>query len=188
MSCFAMTSGRLIDINNFNANDIDIEDIAHHLSKIQRFNGATPSNVSYTVGEHSINLANYFLAKFHPFCRDHLAAVALIHDASEAYMGDLISPVKEVLPDYILKENAIQLLIKTKYLPSNVNSTIKNIDVKKEDKRILIDEVETLMPDKLDLYKKESGLEKLGCHIMYNNHPSTIKVVFLNLCKQLGIR
>src|SRR5687768_3022541 len=100
-----MHSGQLIDITNFKTSDVNIDDIAHHLSRIQRFNGALPMGVSYTVGEHSINLAKYVYSITGDL---YLTRAALLHDASEAYMSDIVSPVKKALPEYCKLEKHIQ--------------------------------------------------------------------------------
>lgn len=69
------------------AEAIQIEDIAHHLSLLCRFNGAV--RTFYSVAEHSVRVA----AWVHSVAPEH-ALWALLHDASEAYIGDMIRPVK----------------------------------------------------------------------------------------------
>lgn len=178
---FAMASGRLIDIANFKEEDICLEDIAHHLAKIQRFNGSLPINSTYSIAEHCINLYAYL--KKGPYFPIALANV-LLHDASEAYLSDVVSPVKSLLPDYLNLEQNIQAKIYKKYLKFDV---VYDDWISIYDKRILMDEVETIMPHRLELFKQETGLEKLGCHIEYNNDPRTIKAVFLSICRKLKI-
>jgi hypothetical protein len=76
------------------AGDVKLDDIAHHLSLINRFNGATSR--PYSVAEHSLLVAEIFerhLGMHNPVAR----MAALMHDAHEAYLGDLISPVKRHL-------------------------------------------------------------------------------------------
>jgi hypothetical protein len=185
MSKFAMYSGRLIDIGNFTAEQVDLVDIAHHLSKIQRFNGALPIGVSYSVAEHCINLVQH-CQRIGGFSTLGMRML-LIHDASEAYLSDIVSPAKPHIPDYVKLEKGLQ---------QTINKTLLNIDkfiddstmLKQLDKRILIDEVQHIKPEFVDMYKQESGLEPLGCHIHFNNHPATVKACFLRLAEQLGIR
>jgi len=82
------------------AADVCIEDIASHLSRLQRFNGA--GQVEYCVAEHCIHasrLSNNTLEKI----------ALLLHDAHEAYIGDIPSPVKRVISD-IAGKDVIKIL------------------------------------------------------------------------------
>lgn len=179
-----MASGRLIDLDNFTENDVDLDDIAHHLAKIQRFNGGTPLDVSYTVGEHSINLVQY--AKNDIGISKLGLKMLLLHDASEAYLSDIVSPAKKHMPDYVELEKMVQHVINKKLI--GISFLVDDIDTLKTlDKEILIDEVEHVKPELLHLYKHETGLEGLECHVHYNNHPATTKRCFLTLAKTLGV-
>lgn len=88
-------TGRLIDPANPRPEDITIEDIAKGLAKEKRFGGNTL--VPYSVAQHSVHVAE--------LCRtidDSPLAVkkAFLHDASEAFLGDIVQPLKRILPDY----------------------------------------------------------------------------------------
>lgn len=85
--------------------DIDILDIAHHLSLICRFNGACKS--FYSVAQHSIFVAN-ILPK-----ESKLAA--LLHDAAEAYMADVTRPIKYSIPRLKVLEERIECKILAKF-------------------------------------------------------------------------
>lgn len=80
-------SGLRVDPLDLSADDITIEDIAHHLSRICRFNGGVPS--FYSVAEHSLRVAQ-------KVDRRH-AKWAMLHDAAEAYLGDITRPIKSRL-------------------------------------------------------------------------------------------
>lgn len=82
---------------------IDIEDIAHALSNICRFTGHIRQ--FYSVAEHSIHVAN--------LCENPLEG--LLHDASEAYMADLSSPLKVLVPDYKKLQREIEANICSKF-------------------------------------------------------------------------
>src|SRR5690606_24523800 len=77
-------SGKVVDLFNFRTEDVDLRDIARGLSNESRFGNQT---VFYSVGQHSV-----ILSKVVP---DHLAAAALLHDAAEAYLGDVPVPLKK---------------------------------------------------------------------------------------------
>lgn len=80
--------------------EIDIRDIAHALSMICRFGGH--SERFYSVAEHSINVS--MLASECPLR-------ALLHDASEAYLGDIPRPIKSMMPEYVVAEKRLQTVI-----------------------------------------------------------------------------
>lgn len=82
-------SGRRFWLLDPRPQDIVIEDIAQGLSRTSRYYGATRGDVGYTVAQHSV-LASHLGAP------EHRLAL-LLHDASEAYVGDVISPLKKLL-------------------------------------------------------------------------------------------
>ena len=85
--------------------DLDLGDITHSLSLICRFGGHVPE--LYSVGQHSV-----ILARLVP---DELKPSALMHDAAEAYLNDLIRPVKHGLKAYCSAENRILRLVARRY-------------------------------------------------------------------------
>ena len=84
---FNTASGKIIDLKNPSEDSIDIDDIANALSKICRFGGNT--NQFYSVAQHSVLVSKLVDPEF--------AKEALLHDASEAYLGDVIKPLKVML-------------------------------------------------------------------------------------------
>jgi hypothetical protein len=83
-------SGRRVPLVNTPVEAISIRDIAAHLSKICRFAGAT--QVFYSVAQHSVLVSN-LMAEYGP----HAQMYGLLHDAHEAYIGDIPQPVKDLL-------------------------------------------------------------------------------------------
>ena len=77
-------SGKRVDLLNPDPSQIDIRDIAHHLSILNRFTGAT--KVPYSVAQHSL-----YVSMLVP---EHLQLHALLHDAHEAYINDISTPMK----------------------------------------------------------------------------------------------
>ena len=103
-------SGKKFNLFNPNPDDILIEDIAHSLSNLARFNGHTDK--FYSVAQHSVYCS---------FKAPHrLALAALLHDGAEAYLGDIVSPLKALLDNYGVFENALYALIAEKYLPDSL--------------------------------------------------------------------
>lgn len=77
------------------AGDFNIEDVAHHLSGIRRYNGGVDND--YSVAQHCVHMCD--------FVPGPLKFLALMHDAPEAYLGDLLSPVKRILPGFVALES-----------------------------------------------------------------------------------
>jgi hypothetical protein len=104
--CFVRVfSGMNVDLLNPSPENILLQDIAYHLSKIERYNGACKFSV--TVGLHSLMVADILPAKFKPY--------GLLHDASEAYLGDVVGPLKDLLPGYQEIEGNLMRVILGKY-------------------------------------------------------------------------
>jgi 5'-deoxynucleotidase YfbR-like HD superfamily hydrolase len=144
---FATASGRMISFKKFTSEDIDLIDIAHHLANINRFGGALPHRLFYSVAQHSISLAAYL----YTLTADvELARHALLHDASEAYLGDVVSALKDCLPDYQSLEKKVQSMIYQKFGVSLTPEKISKVEY--YDKCILLDEVKYLIPDKYHLF------------------------------------
>ena len=91
MTWMVTYTGKKFSFTAPRAEDVDIEDIAHSLSMLARFNGHTLS--FYSVAEHSVLMANQLL-KARSSIDCFLAYVALLHDSVEAYTGDIIRPLK----------------------------------------------------------------------------------------------
>jgi hypothetical protein len=114
-----------------NVNDVDPVDIAHALSLLCRYGG----HVSrfYSVAEHCV-LMSYAVAPEH-------ALWALLHDATEAYMGDMIRPLKAAMPAYQAAEDRLMVVICDRF---GLDHTCP-VEVKEADNRILHDERDALM-------------------------------------------
>lgn len=113
-------TGKRIDLLNPNPDDICIEDIAHHLSLMNRFNGSTSR--PYSVAAHSIYMATHLV-------EPELAWQALMHDADEAYLGDVVKPLKEALPEYVeIEANFWAVLAKKFDLPLELDERVHAAD------------------------------------------------------------
>ncbi|MGV8985703.1 MAG: HD domain-containing protein [Cypionkella sp.] len=94
-----MLSGRRLDLLDPSAVDIEIEDIAHGLAFVARWNGQTRGDWPYSVAEHSLLVEEIYRRQGGAEPRWQLAA--LLHDAPEYVIGDMISPVKAAVgPGY----------------------------------------------------------------------------------------
>ena len=88
-----MLSGRRLDLLDPTPMDIEIEDIAHGLAFVARWNGQTVGDFAYSVAEHSL-LVERLYARIDPSAPEKWRLAALLHDAPEYVIGDMISPVK----------------------------------------------------------------------------------------------
>lgn len=100
-SCIITLSGRWFDVLKPEDYEYDIEEIAHALSNLCRYTGHV--NRFYSVAEHSV-----LVSRLLP---NNLALAGLLHDASEAYVGDVASPLKKLIPEYQTIEERVQTAI-----------------------------------------------------------------------------
>lgn len=91
-----MLSGRRLDLLAPQAADIEIEDIAHGLARVARWNGQTIGDHAFSVAQHSL-LVTDILRTIEPQFGARELCAALLHDAPEYVIGDLISPFKAAI-------------------------------------------------------------------------------------------
>src|SRR5947209_1526597 len=91
-----MLSGRRLDLLSPDPKDIEIEDIAHGLARVARWNGQTKGAHAFSVAQHSLIVTDIVEALWPGFTPNELLA-ALLHDAPEYVVGDLISPFKAAI-------------------------------------------------------------------------------------------
>ena len=101
-----MLSGRRLDILNPSPLDVEIEDIAHGLARVARWNGQTRGAVSFSVAQHSVLVAE-ILGVLDPAAPARWRLFALLHDAPEYVIGDMISPFKAALARMTKKADRI---------------------------------------------------------------------------------
>lgn len=128
-----MLSGRRLDLLNPSPLDIEIEDIAHGLARVARWNGQTRGDHAFSVAQHCL-LVERLAAAMKPALAIRFRRAALLHDASEYVVGDLISPFKAALAlDYKDFEERLLEAIHIRFglpprLPAEVKRLIKSAD------------------------------------------------------------
>jgi uncharacterized protein len=128
-----MLSGRRLDLLDPSPLDIEIEDIAHGLARVARWNGQTSGEHAFSVAEHSL-LVERIASDLEPKLSQEFRLAALIHDAPEYVIGDLISPFKAALSlDYRAFEAKLLAAIHLRFgltakLPDSVTKLIKRSD------------------------------------------------------------
>lgn len=129
-----MLSGRRLDLLDPTPLDIEIEDIAHGLAFVARWNGQTRGDYPYSVAEHSLLVEEIF-ATMRPNAPARWRLAALLHDAPEYVIGDMISPVKAAVgPGYGALDDRLAAAVHLRFgLPAVIPATVKR-QIKKADK------------------------------------------------------
>ncbi|HAW46037.1 MAG TPA: hypothetical protein DCX34_02175 [Roseovarius sp.] len=128
-----MLSGRRLDLLDPTPVDIEIEDIAHGLSFVARWNGQTLGDFPYSVAEHSL-LVERLYSRLAPRAPSKWRLAALLHDAPEYVIGDMISPVKNAVgPGYDELDKRLAAAVHLRFglpatLPAQVKRQIKRAD------------------------------------------------------------
>lgn len=91
-----MLSGRRLDILDPSPMDVELSDIAHGLARVARWNGQTLGDYPFSVAQHSVLVLEIFRS-LNPDADPSARLTALLHDAPEYVMGDIISPFKTVM-------------------------------------------------------------------------------------------
>ena len=129
-----MLSGRRLDLLDPSPLDIEIGDIAHGLARVARWNGQTSGDHAFSVAQHSVLVEKIF-STMQPAAPIAHRLAALLHDAPEYVIGDMISPFKQALGmDYKSFEHRLQAAIHLRFgLPASL-SQILNEQIKIADR------------------------------------------------------
>ena len=128
-----MISGRRLDLLDPSPLDIEIGDIAHGLARVARWNGQTRGDHAFSVAQHSL-LVEQILAMIQPGASPEWRLAALLHDAPEYVIGDMISPFKAVVGGaYKIVEERLQRAIHLRFAlppeaPDTLHKAIKRAD------------------------------------------------------------
>lgn len=121
-----MLSGRRLDLLDPSPLDVEIEDIAHGLARVARWNGQTHGPHSFSVAQHSL-LVEAIASHLQPDWDNAWRLMTLLHDAPEYVIGDMISPFKTVMGDaYKEVENRLLAAIHQRFsLPAVPPAALK---------------------------------------------------------------
>ena len=128
-----MLSGRRLDLLDPSPMDIEVEDIAHGLARVARWNGQTVGEHAFSVAQHSLVVEDA-CAHLQPGLEPRWRLVALLHDAPEYVIGDMISPFKAALGlDYKVFEARLERAIHLRFglpavTPPEIKALIKAAD------------------------------------------------------------
>lgn len=147
-------TGRAFDLLDPQQHSVDIADIAHSLARQCRFNGHC--QFFYSVAQHSVLIAQW-LRRVGASPKTQL--YGLLHDAPEAYVGDMPRPLKKLLPEFRDIETRVAVTVLKRF-------GLRLIDIPHEvhlaDARILLDERKALMGLCQRAWTGMDGLEPLG--------------------------
>ncbi len=128
-----MLSGRRLDLLDPSPLDIEIEDIAHGLARVARWNGQTVGDHPFSVAQHSL-VVERIVRRLKPKAGPMERLAALLHDAPEYVIGDMISPFKAAIGlDYREFEDRLRRAIHIRFdlpaeLPASTDGLIKRAD------------------------------------------------------------
>jgi len=182
MSWITTSTGKHLDFLNPDPKDICIEDIATGLSNIPRWGGQV--NPFYSVAEHCLIMDRAYRGMTDKPDKEVRRAI-LLHDATEAYMGDIPRPLKAELPDYRRIEKCLDIIIKLTFGIST-DLEIQKI-VHTFDEMALKSEAIARGGDLNWLSDaKYSNVELIPVFIMYHYSPAVAKQMFLTTWKKLN--
>lgn len=137
-----LQSGAELDLLDPGSSAFTIEDVAHGLAHVCRYAGQCSH--FYSVAEHSVLMSE--LAGEHAFA-------ALLHDAAEAFLGDVTRPLKQLLPEYKRLERTMERAILDRFGVSEIPSAIKDLDL-----AVLAAEQIEIMPTGTARWATEAGI------------------------------
>src|SRR5215472_3551793 len=123
-----MLSGRRLDLLDPSPLDVEIEDIAHGLARVARWNGQTKGEHAFSVAQHCV-LVERITTDLNPRLTREARLMALLHDAPEYVIGDLISPFKVAIGiDYKALEVTLQRAIHLRFgLPARIPAALQRL-------------------------------------------------------------
>ncbi len=177
-SCMRTATGKLFDILAFDQFAITLEDVAHGLSNVCRFGGHVRE--FYSVAQHSVLVSE--------LCDTADAQIGLLHDATEAYLGDVIAPLKRQpgMEWYRNVEAKMTIAVAARFgLP-----TMETPSVELADRIAVFLEMRDLMAGDPIKYGRKIARPDLSVlnRIVVSLSPAAAKAAFLNRARELGVQ
>jgi len=188
-----MLSSRRLDLLDPSPLDIEIEDIAHGLARVARWNGQTKGDTAFSVAQHCLLVETIF-GHTHKEIGKAQRRAALLHDAAEYVIGDMISPFKAALGvDYKAFEKRLMAAIHVRFeLPPAIDEALE-ANIKQADKMAAYLEATQLAGFSLDeaekFFGRPKGLNGAGSaqfHQLKPMAPNEAKALYLERFKALS--
>ena len=170
-SCISVYDGEYFDLLEPDRSVYSVETIAHALAHLCRYTGHV--NRFYSVAEHSVLVSLAVPKKF--------ALEGLFHDASEAFLGDVSSPLKKLLPEYKVIEERVMASIATRFNLSPWK--LHSLEVHQADKRLYHAERQEIAPGRDELWHTE--LRAVRTVKPVGVSPQVAKQLFLDRYREL---
>ena len=169
-----MLSGRRLDLLDPSPLDIEIEDIAHGLARVARWNGQTVGEHGFSVAQHSL-VVEEIAAHLQPGLEPRWRLAALLHDAAEYVIGDMISPFKAALGlNYRAFEDRLETAIHIRFgLPPKTPAPIKTL-IKQADRACAFFEATQLAGFTAEESLKLFGRPPKGYHLAIEPQPASV--------------
>jgi len=180
--CFRNTirlrSGKYLDLADPQPDQFEFADIAGALSKICRFGGQI--EFFYSVAEHCYHCAMQAAADGLPL--DTQAAL-LLHDAPEAFAGDVVKPLKIMLPEYAVIEKRIESAIAERF---RIDFEREDVSVTKIDREMLIAERRAMFSPDTVVWTGEESVRRLSVEFRRWSPPEA-EAAYVRLARMIGI-
>src|SRR6188472_378422 len=177
-----MLSGRRLDLLDPSPLDVEVEDIAHGLAFVARWNGQTRGEHPYSVAEHSL-LVEELYGRIVPRPDPKWRLAALLHDAPEYVIGDMISPVKAAVgPGYALLDARLARAVHIRFgLPADLPKAVK-VQIKRADKIsawLEATQIAGFAPAEANRFFGTPRLDEAGSLVLRPRPPMAVKAAFL---------
>lgn len=185
-----MLSGRRLDLLDPSPLDVEIEDIAHGLARVARWNGQTVGEHAYSVAQHSL-LVEQIFSRLSPDASAEWRIFALLHDAPEYVIGDMISPFKAVMGGaYKAIEARLEAAIHLRFsLPASMPPVLKK-QVKQADQIAAFFEATQLAgfseEEAVRYFRRPRGIDPDGLDLT-PRATQAVQTDFLSLFHQLDL-
>jgi len=168
------STGMIISLEEPEENEYLMADITLSLSRLCRFNGHCRK--FYSVAQHSVNVSLLLPPP--------LALEGLLHDAAEAYLGDITSPLKSMMPDFKDIERRFEIAIRKQFgLPVDMHPEVKAADL-----RMLATEQRDLMPALAQPWDITKGVVPLRERIAPMNHEDAYELFMMRYFELVRVR